>query len=237
MLKKISLFLACSIAGLAVLLWAQSQALAKPDQALDPAMAPLSQFMMPENLEAALARSAAPKSVSDKAQVMVLRRHGYATVAKGSNGFLCIVERSWSKPIKDPGYWDPKMRGPVCYNAVAAKTFEPIYLMKTKLVLEGKSKVEIARVIASALDKNKLPALGPGAMCYMLSKQQYFNDQDQNWHPHSMFLAPGDVAKAWGANLPGSPIIAAYDPEKRVTIFMVWADHWSDGTRYSQSAH
>jgi len=232
--KKINLLLAC--AALAFLPWTQSQSLAKPGQTPEPAMAPLSQFMMPEKQEAAIARSAAPKSVSDNAQVMVLGPHGYTTVANGSNGFLCIVERSWARPTNDPGYWDPKMSGPVSYNAAAAKTFVPLDLMKTKLVLEGKSKAEIAKTIASALDKNELPALGPDAMCYMLSKQQYFDDKQKNWHPHSMFFAQGDAAKAWGANLPGSPILAAYDPQTRVTIFMVWSDHWSDGTPYSSSA-
>jgi len=67
-------------------------------------------------------------------------------------------------------------------------------------------------------------------MCYMMSKQQYLNDTGKNWHPHVMVFVPGDVAKSWGANLPESPIIAANDPEERVTIFMVWAAQWSDGT-------
>jgi hypothetical protein len=54
----------------------------------------LDQYLIPdEKAEIALARSAAPASISDKAEVMVLRRDGYATAVKGSNGFTCIVER------------------------------------------------------------------------------------------------------------------------------------------------
>ena len=49
--------------------------------------------------------------------------------------------------------------------------------MKTKLVLAGKSKTEIVQATASALDKKELPALEPGAMCYMMSKQQYLSDR------------------------------------------------------------
>ncbi len=101
--------------------------------------------------------------------------------------------------------------------------------MKTKLVLAGKSQAEIARD-RSALEKKELPALAPGAMCYMMSKLQYLNDRDMHWHPHLMFFVSGDAAKSWGANLPGSPVIAADDPEERVTIFMVLAGEWSDGT-------
>jgi hypothetical protein len=122
------------------------------------------------------------------------------------------------------------VRAPICFNPAAAMTFVPIFLMKTKLVLAGKSKAEIVKATASALDKKELPALEPGAMCYMLSKQQYLNDRGKSWHPHLMFLVQGDAAKSWGADLPGSPVIAADDPEERVTIFMVVVGKWSDGT-------
>jgi hypothetical protein len=109
--------------------------------------------------------------------------------------------------------------------------------MKTKLVLAGKSKAEIGAATASALENKELPALAPGAMCYMMSKQQYLNDGARNWHPHVMFLVAGDAAKSWGANLPGSPIIAVDNPEARVTIFMVLAGEWSDGTPGPSMVH
>lgn len=67
-------------------------------------------------------------------------------------------------------------------------------------------------------------------MCYMMSKDQYLNDQAKNWYPHVMFYVSGDAAPSWGANLPGSPIIAANDAEARVTVMMVVVRHWSDGT-------
>jgi hypothetical protein len=102
--------------------------------------------------------------------------------------------------------------------------------MKTRLVLAGKSKREILEATSSALDKKELPPLEPGAMCYMMSKEQYLNDRGMSWHPHLMFFVAGDAAKSWGADLPGSPVIAANDPEERVTILMVWVGKWSDAT-------
>jgi hypothetical protein len=104
-------------------------------------------------------------------------------------------------------------------------------------VLEGKSKAEIVAATASALDKKELPALEPGAMCYMMSKQQYLNDQGANWHPHLMFFVSGNAGKSWGADLPGSPIMAADDPEERTTILMVWVGNWSDGALAPPIAH
>ena len=168
---------------------------------------------------------------------MVLRRDGYATAVKGSNGFVCIVERSWAKPTDDPEFWNSKVRAPNCFNPAASRTFLPILLKKTKLVLAGKSKAQILAATTSALEKKELPALAPGAMCYMMAKQQYLSDDGMNWHPHVMFFIPGDAMKSWGANLPGSPVIAANDPEERVTIFMVLAGTWSDGTPGPSTMH
>lgn len=199
-------------------------------------MAPLQQYLMPdENSEIELARSAAPSSIADGAEVMVLRRTGYSTAVKGRNGFLCVVERSWGAATNEPEFWNPKVRAPICFNPPAARTFVPIFLMKTRLVMAGKSKAEIAHAIASAFDENELPALEPGAMCYMMSKQQYLNDHGKAWHPHLMFFVSGDAAESWGANLRGSPVMAADDPEERVTIFLVWVGKWSDGTPAPQS--
>ena len=176
-------------------------------------------------------------SISADATVMVMSQEGYVTAASGTNGFLCLVERSWGSAATDPAFWNPKMRGPICFNPAAAKTFAPIYLMKTRLVLEGKSRQEIARALATACDKKELPALAPGAMSYMMSRQQHVGDQAITWHPHLMFYVSGNAAKGWGGNLPGSPVIATNDPEEQATILMVVVRHWSDGTPASQPLH
>jgi hypothetical protein len=217
-----------SQAVLSAAIW---KAQAQVEKTSYPAMAPLNQYLMQDkHSEIALARSAAPKSVSDRAEIMVLGPQGYTTVVKGTNGFLCVVERGWGAATDAPDFWNPKVRAPICFNQAAATSFAQIYLMKTRLVLAGKSKADILQTTTSALDKKELRPLEPGAMCYMLSKHQYLNDQGKSWHPHLMFLAAGNVEKSWGANLPGSPVIAANDPEERATIFMVWVAKWSDGT-------
>ena len=222
----------------AVIPGATSPAQAQTQKTAYPAMAPLNQYLMSdEKAEIALARSAAPASISGGAEVMVLGRTGYTTAVKGSNGFLCIVERSWGATTDHPEFWNAKIRGAICFNPQSARSFVPIYLMKTKLVLAGKSKKEIVQMTASALDKKELPALEPGAMCYMLSKQQYLTDEGKNWHPHLMFFVPGDAAKSWGADLPGSPVLASDDAEERVTIMMVPVGAWSDGTMAPAMEH
>jgi hypothetical protein len=207
------------------------QAIAQEGKPSYPAAAPLDQYLIPDqDSEIALARTAAPKSISDDAEVLVLGHEGFTTAVKGKNGFICLVERSWGAATDDAEFWNPKNRSPICVNAPAARTYLPTILMKGKLVLAGKTKAEIAQAITSAYDKKELPAPEPGAMAYMMSKQQYLSDSGKNWHPHLMWFVPGDAAASWGGSLSGSPIIAASDPEDRMTIFMVWVGLWSDGT-------
>src|ERR1700749_4226092 len=92
--KQLLRFLALALAVQGVLPGAMSAARAQNPY---PAMAPLAQYLIPDqNAEIALARSAAPKSISDAAEVLVLTRSGYTTAVKGSNGFVCMVQRGWS---------------------------------------------------------------------------------------------------------------------------------------------
>lgn len=212
-----------------VLLFSPLPSQAQAQKSPYPAIAPLDQYLIAdENTEIALARSAAPASVSDAAEVMVLRRDGYATAVKGANGFVCMVERSWANTTDNAEFWNPKVRAPHCFNAAAVTTFLPYFLMKTKLVLAGKSPSEIASAMASAMQK--MPALSPDTLVYMMSRQQYLNDEGMAWHPHIMFYVAGDATKTRGANLAASPVMAGYDPEQQVTTFFVLVPQWSDGT-------
>ena len=196
-----------------------------------PKMAPAEQYLMPDrNAEISLARSAAPGVISRVAEVMVLGRHGYEVAAKGTNGFLCLVERSWTGGINDRDFWNPRLRAPICFNPAGARSYVPITVMKSKLVLEGKSKAEMFRAVESAIDKKELAPMEAGTMCYMMSKQQYLGDEAKSWHPHLMFFVSNSTPKDWGANLAGSPVLASEDAEDRMTVFMIPVGHWSDGT-------
>ena len=196
-----------------------------------PTMAPLGQYLITDrNAEMALARSAAPDSISHDAAVLVLGQHGYETAAKGENGFVCVVQRSWTAGIDDPVFWNPKLRAPICFNPPAARSYLPIVIKKTELILAGQSKAQMFESIKAAFDSKELPRIESGAMCYMMSKQQYLNDSAGQWHPHLMFFMPGTDPATWGADLPGSPILETKDPEDRLTVFLIPVGKWSDGT-------
>jgi hypothetical protein len=204
-------------------------------------MAPLEQYLMDRNAEIALARTAAPPSISNDATVMVLGRQGYETAVEGTNGFVCNVDRSWMDQFdKSPEFWNPKRRGPVCYNPQAARTMLPILLIRTRLALAGKSKAEMNEGMKAAIEKGDLPALEPGGMAYMQSKQGFLNSKCGNCGPHLMFYVSVKDAKTWGANAPGSPVLLSPHlngaPEP-VTEFDVFVSEWSDGTPADSGDH
>jgi hypothetical protein len=215
--------------ALIVVVGAAWQAQAQDAKTQYPSMAPLDQYLMERDAEIALARSGAPESISQDSDVMVLGRHGYETAVKGKNGFVCMVERSWMAPIDDPNFWNPKLRGPICLNPASVRSYLPRTIKKTEVILATKSKAQMVADITAALDKKELPSPEPGAMCYMLSKQGYLSDTDGHWHPHLMFFTPLTDPAAWGASLPGSPVLA-FKGSEGMTIFLVPVTRWSDGT-------
>jgi hypothetical protein len=203
-----------------------------------PSMAPVEQYLATDrNAEIALARSAAPDGISQDATILLLGRHGYETVAEGKNGFVCLVERAWMGPFDGDSaknFWNPKVRGPICYNPPAARSILPIIYKRTDMILAGKSKAQIIDALKAAYKNKELPALEPGAMSYMMSKDQYLTDSgDHRWMAHLMFYTPLMKGAVWGADLPKSPVMlnpqfnGAPEP---LNVFMVGAGMWSDGT-------
>src|SRR5208282_5108147 len=116
------------------------QAQGQEAKTLYPSMAPVAQYMMERKAEIALARSAAPESISRDAEVLVLGAHGYETAVKGKNGFVCMVLRGWTAGIDDPVFWNPKVRGPACFNAAAVRSYLQIPIKRTELAVAGRSK-------------------------------------------------------------------------------------------------
>ena len=231
---------AVAVRGLAVavVMAAAWQVQAEDAKTPYPKMAPVDQYMMERSAEIAMALSAAPPSISKDAEVMVMGRHGYDVAVKGKNGFVCMVERGWTANADDPVFWNPKIRGPICFNPAAARFIVPITIKKTELALNGSSKEQMTEGIKAAFAKKELPAVGSGAMCYMLSKQGHLNDAAGNWHPHLMFFVPGTEPEAWGAGLAGSPVaVGVKDTLDGYTLFMVPVGKWSDGTDASMGGH
>ena len=238
MSRKIS---AIAIIGFALLVvlgtvhQAMAQATATPSPATPYSkMAPIDQYIMADRAaEIALARSAAPDSISRDAEVMILGRHGFETAVKGKNGFVCAVGHSWTSTV-DAEFWNPKVRVPACVNAAGARSYLLRVTKETEWGLAGHTPAQMNDAIAAAIARKELPPMEPGAMCYMMSKEGYGGDSVPHWPSHLMFFYSGTDLASWGANLPGSPVIGVSDSVEHLTQFVVVVQRWSDGTEYHE---
>jgi hypothetical protein len=204
-----------------------------------PTMAPASAYMMADQgAEIALARSAAPPSISADAEVLVLGPHGYVSAGPGKNGFVCIVSRSWFSGFKDFGFWDPQERGPICFNREAARSVLPTFLERTTWVLAGVPRDEIMTRTKAAIAAGQIAAPEAGSMTFMLSKQGDLGDNAKGgpWRPHLMFYMPPIPAADWGANLPGTRVFGDEADGDPYTVFYVPVASWSDGSPYEAPA-
>ena len=195
-----------------------------------PNMAPIAQYMMPRADEIALAKTAAVASISDHAEVLVLGAQGYETAIKGTNGFVCLVQRPWAGDFDAPEFWNPKNRGPECWNPAAASSMLPEYLKRTQWVMTGVSRDEMAARTKAAVAAHEMGQPAPGSMVYMLSKQQQISSTQGKWYPHIMFLVPATDGSPWGANTPGSLVYAQTFDFEPVSTYFILAPRWSDGT-------
>src|SRR5665213_1001485 len=153
--------------ALALAFGAMSPAWAQADHPLYPNPAPLEQYRMASRAdEIALARSAAPASISSRAEVLTLGALGYETAVKGDNGFVCLVLRAWASGFGDAGFWNPKMRAPICYNPAAARSVLPRDLRRAQWALAGVSKAEMVERTKAAIAAQVIVPPEIGAMSY-----------------------------------------------------------------------
>jgi hypothetical protein len=208
-----------------------------------PSMGPIDRYLMANrNAEIALARSAAPDSVSRNATVLVLGKSGFETAVKGSNGFVCMVGRGWTDAIDFSEEWNPKLSGPVCLNPAAARSLLPVMLKKIRMQLAGDTPAAIAAGLRAAYQSNQLPSLESGAMSYMMSKSAYLTDGDGHNTSHVMLYLGLSDGSTFGADLPKVPISSssywfpddAKNPLERglptIRVFVVGVKRWSDGS-------
>jgi len=197
-----------------------------------PVMAPVEQYRMASAQdEIALARSAAPESISADAEVLVLGKRGYEVAVKGKNGFVCLVQRSWTAGFDDPEFWNPKLRGPDCLNPPAVRSVLPQYLKRTESVLSGATKQRLVEEARSAFASHAFGPPEAGSFAFMLSRNGYLSDDTAGpWLPHVMLFVPRGQAATWGAGLEGSPVLGADGSPVEPTVLFIPVRQWSDGT-------
>lgn len=161
-----------------------------------PKYPPLSDYMMPQDVEVSLAKSAAPASISEHATIKVFTSSGFRVVHEGDNGFVCIVMRGFTGaptftplPVRTYIAYDPKTRAPICFDPQAARSVLPYYEFKNKLGLEGKTPEQIAEAVQAAYKNGVIPERHEVSFAYMWSADQILGPAG-HWYPHMMVYAP-----------------------------------------------
>jgi len=184
---------------------------ATPVRAEGPRHPPLAEYMMPRDAEMALARSAAPANVSDRATIEVLTTSGYQVARQGDNGFVCMVMRGWSAPTYTPAMfrdlvYDATVRAPICFDPEASRSVKPYYELRSKLGMEGQTPDAIAERVQAAYVKGELPKRDGVSFAYMWSADQHLGPGVGHWDPHVMIFAPYYDNAMLGGNPFGSPM-------------------------------
>jgi hypothetical protein len=177
---------------------------------------PIEAYLMPRDAEIALAKSAAPGHVSDRATIKVLSKSGYETARDGDNGVVCMVMRGFVAPTYTPAQfrdlvYDPTVHAPICFTPPAVRTAMPYYELRTKLAMEGKSPDQIAERLQAAYIKGELPRRDAVTFAYMWSAHQHLGPGIGAWHPHMMVFAPYYENSMVGGAQFGSPLPSVSD--------------------------
>ncbi len=158
--------------------------------AADADLPPVSEFLIEQDYEIALARSAAPDRVSKDATVMVLGNDGYETVVEGTNSFVCIVMRSWGNPTHNHAYlYDPTLIVPECLDANAVRTILPVQLLRAELGAKQTPPAEIEAAVTEGFRSGRLQRTESVSFSYMLSAGMRFGT-DNPGPAHIMIYLP-----------------------------------------------
>lgn len=176
-----------------------------------PKYPPLQAYMMDRAAEIALARSAAPDSISQNATVKVLTPMGFVVAENGSNGFVCMVMRAWSAPTFTPVQlrnivYDATIRAPICFDPRASLNVMPYYELRSKLGMQRKTPDQITHGIQDAYANGQLPKREAVSFGYMWSADMNLGPPIGHWHPHVMVFAPYYQNAMVGGNPFGSPL-------------------------------
>ncbi len=167
--------------------------------------------------EVALARSAAPSSISAGSRVLILTDSGYVVGEPGASAMTCVVNRSWRHSVE-----------PHCYDPEGAATVMQIELRRNYLRHLGKPEPEIAAEIGAGLLSGKYRLPTRPALSYMMSAQQVLYGDDAKlagkWRPHLMIYYPYLTTQTLGfrerPEMAVGMVTGSGEPESSIMIIM-----------------
>jgi hypothetical protein len=151
---------------------------------------------MPRDQQIQLALSAAPDAVAAGASVYILGPKGYERAREGTNGFSCMVQRSYTKSGETTV-------APMCFDAQGSRTTMLVYLRKEEMRDAGDSEAQIQAAIDKGYADGTFKAPTQPGIIYMMSCENRLGPDPRtgrpaSFPPHIMFYAPYMTAKDLG---------------------------------------
>jgi hypothetical protein len=160
-----------------------AMAAATPAAAQEITGRPGPRLQLPRDWEVALARSAAPPSVSATARVWYFAKGTYIVADSGTSTAACYVGRSWPEALE-----------PQCFDEEGARTILPMEMRTAELLHAGRSQEAVDREIADGLAAGRYRIPQRLAMSWMMSAAQVLYSDDGRrvgaWRPHVMIYYP-----------------------------------------------
>jgi len=194
---------------------------------------PVRPQLLPESEEIMLAMSAAPKEVSAKATIYVLRATGPTKAREGGNGCTCMVSRDLHQGSLYP----------MCFDQEATRTAFPQELMELRLRFEGETEAEVSSAVGAAYASGALERPARAAVIYMMSPRQVLFSSPLPdgvrvgaWHPHLMIAIPNATGEQLGFGQDGSAgdlsLEGSGEPGAKLIVPVA---KWADSTKVAAS--
>jgi hypothetical protein len=153
----------------------------------------------PRELQVRIAKLAAPREITDHADIYVLGRRGYELAERGGNGFSCLIERE-----------KPDTMEPECYDLEGSRTTMKVRFYEEQQRARGVSDEEIEQSIKAGYKSGKFKPPSKAGIVYMLSDSNYVLNPETgkiiHFPGHLMFYAPYATEKTVGSG-EGTPYI------------------------------
>jgi hypothetical protein len=153
----------------------------------------------PRDVQVRVAKLAAPKQITDHADIYVLRERGYELAEHGDNGFSCMIERE-----------KPNTMEPECYDAEGTRTTVKVRIYVEQQRAKGVSEQQIQNSVKTGYKSGQFKPPSKPGIVYMLSDYNYVLNPEtgkiMHFPGHLMFYAPYGTEKTIGAG-EGAPYI------------------------------
>lgn len=173
---------------------------------------------VPRDQQMAIALSAGPEEIRDKATVYVLGPKGFEKAREGSNGVSCLVTRHFASPAETT-------IEPMCYDAEGSRTLLVADLYAEELRSKGTADGEIKTEVTNGYKSGRFKAPSKQGVRYMLSSDNRLgptaDHKTVHVPPHFMFYAPYMTGKDLGfdSDRAGGFLVQPGRPDATIIVF------------------